>query len=312
MAARSKALIAVSIAVLVAHGGSPFADRHAGQPARPRAQRIVSLVPAVTEMLFDIGAGTRVVAVSSYDAYPPTVRSLPSVGALLDPNVERILSLKPDLVVVYGSQTELKQQLARAGIGVYEYRHAGLAGVTATLRELGARTGDAPAAAEAAAGIERGIDRIRGRVRGRARPRTLLVFGRERLALRGIYASGGVGFLHDMLDAAGGTNVFAEVRREAVQASTEQILAKRPDVVIETRAANSAFPSGDREQELAVWRTLGSVPAVRNHRVLFLFDDRIVIPGPRVVQGTEALARALHPELFGAGPRRVVAAAERQ
>jgi iron complex transport system substrate-binding protein len=301
MAAHSKNLIALSIAALIiqgALGASAAADRRAPPTPRQQVQRIVSLVPAITEMLFDIGVGTRVVAVSSYDTYPPTVKTLPSVGALLDPNVERILSLKPDLVVIYGSQTDLKQQLARAGIGVYEYRHAGLAGVTATLRELGARTGDATAAAEAAAGIERGIDRIRQRVGGRARPRTLLVFGRERLALRGIYASGGVGFLHDMLDAAGGTNVFAEVRREAVQASTEQILAKRPDVIIETRAANSAFPSGDREQELAAWNALGSVPAVRNHRVLFLFDDRIVIPGPRVVQGTEALARALHPEAF--------------
>ena len=96
--------------------------------------RIVSLVPAVTEMLFAIGAGPGVVAVSSYDTYPPEVTKLPNVGALLDPNVERILSLQPALVIVYGSQTDLKAQLARAGIGVFEYRHGGLAQVTATLR----------------------------------------------------------------------------------------------------------------------------------------------------------------------------------
>jgi iron complex transport system substrate-binding protein len=149
-----------------------------------------------------------------------------------------------------------------------------------------------------ATSIERGLDDVRRRVSSRPQPRTLLVFGRERMALRGIYASGGVGFLADMLAAAGGDNVLKEVRQESVQAGTEQILAKRPDVILETRAANSAFPMGERQAELDVWRALASVPAVRNGRVHFLFDDRIVIPGPRVVDGTIAMARALHPDAF--------------
>jgi iron complex transport system substrate-binding protein len=267
-------------------------------PATPPIRRIVSLVPNVTEMIYAMGAGDRMVAVSSYDTYPPDVKKLPNVGALLDPNVERILTLRPDLVVVYASQDDLKRQLARAGIAVFEYRHAGLAGVTAAVRDIGARIGaDGPAGAVASR-IERGLDDVRERVRGRPRPRTLLVFGRERLTLRGIYVSGGSGFLHDMLEAAGGDNVFADVKTEAVQANTEQIIARRPDVVLETRATNSAFPVGEGDAELRVWDALGSVPAVRNHRVLFLFDDRIVIPGPRVVEGTREIARALHPDAF--------------
>ena len=268
----------------------------AAQAASPR--RIVSLVPNVTEIVYALGAGGRMVGVSSYDTYPPDVKQLPNVGALLDPNVERILSLKPDLVILYGSQEDLKQQMAKAGIAVYSYRHSGLDGVTATIRDLGARTGERSAADTLAARIQRGLDEVRQRVGGRPRPRTLLVFGRERLSLRGMYVSGGVGFLNDMLNAAGGENVFADVRTESVQASTEQIIARRPDVIIEVRAANSGFPSGERDAELRTWNTLGSVPAVRNHRVLFLFDDRIVIPGPRVVDGTLVIARALHPDAF--------------
>jgi len=124
------------------------------------------------------------------------------------------------------------------------------------------------------------------------------VFGRERLALRGIYASGGVGFLNDMLETAGGANVFTDIKLQAVQATTEQILAARPDIIVEARASNSAFPSGERDAELNVWKVLASVPAVRNGRVHFLFDDRIVIPGPRVVDGTLAIARAIHPDIF--------------
>ena len=287
----------VCVALCLATAGLS-ADFHIAKFPNFQIQRIISLVPAVTEMLYEIGAGSRLVAVSSYDTYPPDVKKLPDVGALLDPNIERILSLKPDLVIVYGSQVDLKQQLARAGISVFNYRHAGLADVTTTIRELGARTGDAAKAGVVAEEIERGLAAIGERVKGRPRPRTMLVFGRERLALRGLYASGGVGFLHDMLQIAGGINVFADVKMQAIQASSEQVLIQRPDVILETRAANSAFPSGDQQSELNVWAVLSSVPAVRNKRVVFLFDDRIVIPGPRVVAGTTAMARALHPDVF--------------
>jgi len=293
VAAHKKALT-LACALLALLAASPGAQTDAA----PR--RIVSLIPAATEMLFAFGGGAQVVAVSSFDAYPPDVKKLPTVGALLDPDVERILALKPDLVILYGSQTDLQQQLGRARIAYYSYRHAGLADVLTTIRALGTRTGHDREAAELARGIEGGLDRIRQRVSGSPRPRTLLVFGRERLSLRGIYASGGVGFLDDMLRTAGGENVFAEVRKEAVEATTEEILSRRPDVILEIRAANSALAAGDREAERAVWRELPSIPAVRSNRVYFLTDDRLVIPGPRVVEGTRLIAAALHPDLFKA------------
>lgn len=298
MVTNQKALnVWLCVALCLATAGMS-ADFQIPKSPNSRIERIVSLVPAATEMLYAIGAGPRMVGVSSYDSFPPEVKKLPNVGALLDPNVELMLSLKPQLVVVYGSQVDLKQQLARAGIAVFDYKHAGLADVTTTIRALGQRIGTAARAEQVAREIELGLEEIRVKVKGRARPRTLLVFGRERLALRGLYASGGIGFLNDMLEAAGGVNVLADVDTQAVQASTEQILARRPDVILETRARNRAWPSGEQQAELRVWDALKSVPAVRNRRVLFLFDDRIVIPGPRVVEGTKAIAAALHPEVF--------------
>jgi iron complex transport system substrate-binding protein len=285
--------------LIAAVGQVSAASHHQGaNPPSAQVKRIISLVPAATEMLFAVGAGPRVVGVSSYDAYPPEVKTRPSVGALVDPNVERILSLKPDLVVIYGSQTDLKQQLSRAGIAVFEYRHAGLTDVTQTIRAIGERTGDTAQAEAVASRIERDLESIRAKVRALPKPKTLLVFGREPRSLRGLYASGGVGFLNDMLETAGGTNVFAAVRLQAVQASTEHVLAARPEVILETRSSSEAVPAGDRAAELDAWKTLASVPAVRNGRIVFLFDDRIVIPGPRVAEGTLLMARALHPEAF--------------
>ena len=274
------------------------AQAAAGRQLTSTPTRIISLVPSATEMLFAIGAGPRVVGVSSYDTYPPEVKRLPSVGALIDPDLERILSLTPDFVVIYASQTDLKRQLARAGIPVFEYRHEGLADVLTTIVQLGDRVGEHQSAARLAATLQHGLDDIKQKVAGRPRPRTLLVFGRERLALRGIYASGGVGFLNDMLEIAGGTNVFGGVKEQNVQASTEQILAARPDVILEVRATNESWPAGDRDAELNVWNALASVPAVRNGRVIYLSDDRLVVPGPRIVDGVKLMAKALHPDAF--------------
>lgn len=266
-----------------------------GQVQAP--QRIISIVPAVTEILFAIGAGPRVVGVSSFDRFPPEVTKLPKVGALIDPDLERILSLRPDLVAVYGSQTDLRVQLERAGVPAYLYRHAGLADVTRTIRELGARVGRAEAAGAVAGKIEAELDAIRKRAAGRPRPRTLIVLGRESGALRGVYASGGVGFVHDMVDAAGGENVFGDIRQQAVQATTELILARRPDVVLELRAG--ALTPEEVKRETAVWNSVSAIPAVRDGRVFLVADERTVIPGPRVAEGTEVIARALHPGAFG-------------
>jgi iron complex transport system substrate-binding protein len=283
--------LAFFVAFLICAVGSPPA-RLCAQVKPP--QRIISVIPAVTEMLFTIGAGSQVVGVGSFDHYPPEVEALPRVGALLDPDLERILSLKPDLVAVYASQTDLRTQLERAGIPMYVYSHAGLADVTATIRQLGERVGHRDAAMKLASGIEAEIRAVRRRVSSFRRPRTLVVFGREAGSLRGIYASGGVGFINDMVEAAGGNNVFADVKQQAVQATTELILARRPDVVLELRM--TAISPDEVRREIDVWNALSSLPAVRAHRVYILNDPRTVVPGPRVAEGIGRLASVLHGE----------------
>ena len=266
------------------------------QASAQRPTRIISIIPAVTEMLFAVGAGPQVVAVGSFDRYPPEVEKLERVGALLDPDLERILALKPDLVVVYGSQTGLQQQLDRAGIRYYSYRHGGLPHVMRTIRELGKAVGHAEQAERVVGGIAERLKELQRKTAGRPAPATLVVMGREALALRAVYASGGSGFLHDMLTIAGGRNVFADVQRESVQASSELIIARKPEVIIELRVG--AMPDDQRARELDVWGRLTSVPAVRSNRVFLITDERVVIPGPRVAEGAELIARALHPEAF--------------
>ena len=305
MNALNRRILGIALCLLVSDLVYCTTAREAGLPrtafvqkatsdAELRPSRIVSLIPAVTEMLFVMGAGKQVVGVSSFDHYPPEVEKIPRVGALLDPDLERILSLRPDLAVVYGSQTDLKAQLEQAKVPVFSYRHAGLADVTTTMRELGKRVGREPEAARIAAEIEAALDDVRRRVSGGSKLRVALVFGRESGALRGIYASGGVGFLNDMLNVAGGVNAFADVKRESVQATTELLLARRPEVIIELRGTEAS--EAERRALRRDWDVLQAVPAVRNDRVYLIADQRVVVPGPRVAEGTRLLAATLHPE----------------
>jgi iron complex transport system substrate-binding protein len=254
----------------------------------------VSIVPAVTEMLFAIGAGPQVAAVSSFDTWPPEVASLPKVGALLDPDIERIIRLQPDLVIVYGSESELRTKLGRAGIRTFPYVMGGLANLTKTMRALGREVGTTARAEEAAAAIEARLDAIRTRVAGRPRVRTLLVFGREPGALRAIDASGGTGFLSDIVELGGGENVFAGVKREAVRVGTEEILAARPEVIIDLHYGRSLSPD-QIDRERAVWKPLSAVPAVREGRVALLVGNEFVVPGPRLADAAEAIADVIHP-----------------
>lgn len=269
---------------------APASNAAAAQPVA--GPRVVSLVPAVTEMLFAVGAGPQVVGVSSFDKYPPEVATRTRVGALLDPDLEKILSLKPALVVSYASQTTLHEQLQRVGIQVLTYRHGGIGDTLTTIEEVGQRTGHEAEGREAAQVLRAQLTSIRMRVEAQPRPKALLVFGREPGAIRQVWASGGVGFLHELLDVAGADNVFADVARENVQATSEQVLARRPEVIVELRAA--ARPP----ESPSPWLTLPGVPAVATGRILTLEGEQFVVPGPRLGEAAEALARALHPAAF--------------
>jgi iron complex transport system substrate-binding protein len=298
MAALPKILTrVVLIAVLVLAGARGRVALTQSVPSADAPRRIVSLIPATTEMLFAMGAGGRVVGISNYDNFPPAVGQLPKVGGLLDPSVETLLALKPDLVIVYDTQAELKRQLERASIPTFRYAHRGLADITTTLRALGRRVGAASAAEDAAREIERQLAAVAARVAGRSRPKTLLVFEREQGSLRQIIASAGYGFLHDVLEIAGGSDVLGDLKRQSAMMSTEVILARAPEVILELHYGDG-LKRAQLDEERRVWNALPSLPAVRNNRVHLLTGDEFVVPGPRIVLAAQRIAMALHPGAF--------------
>jgi iron complex transport system substrate-binding protein len=248
--------------------------------------RVVSLVPAATEMLYALDSGDLVVGVSSYDRWPPEVAALPKVGALIDPDVERVLALRPDLVVVDPAQRGLIAQLAAAGIDAYPYATGSLQDVIEHASALGVAIGRPERGRRLAGALRARLDAVAAAVAGHPRPSVLLVFGRRPGAFSELWVNGGDGFLADLLRLSGGQGLFEHLDRPSFRASLEALLANPPAVVIEADDA-------PREALESQWRALPGFAAVR---VVRLDPSVALVPGPRVVETAELLARALHPE----------------
>ncbi|MGH9346771.1 MAG: ABC transporter substrate-binding protein, partial [Vicinamibacterales bacterium] len=152
-------------------------------------------------------------------------------------------------------------------------------------------------AARVTARIDERLDAVRARVAGRPRPNTLLVMAREPQSMRQVNASGGVGFLHELVELAGGRNAFGDVKRQAVHASTEMLITRAPEVILELHYTRELKPE-ELAKEGDAWKQLPSLPAVKSGRIHLLVGDHLVVPGPRIAAAAEEIARAIHPEAF--------------
>jgi iron complex transport system substrate-binding protein len=266
------------------------AGRTVTVPDNPK--RIISLAPNITEILFAVGAGETIVGVSEYSDYPPEAAGLPEVGSYIKPNLEAIVALKPDLVIATadGEKRVEINRLAALGIAVYIINPRTIAGVVATVREIGRLTGRGNKAEDTARAMEERIERVRARVAGLPRVSTLLVLNTNPL----ITVNGDT-FQNEMMDAAGGRNIASGERIRYPTLTYEEVVVRAPEVIIMTTMS----PDEDYRTVAAEWLRFTTVPAVARGRIFVVDSDIVDRPCPRMVQGLEELARLLHPEAFG-------------
>jgi iron complex transport system substrate-binding protein len=257
--------------------------------APPR--RIVSLVPGVTEILFAIGAQDALVGVTDFCDYPPDARRKTRVGDMLAPNLETLVSLKPDIVVATrsGNREETFDQLKRLGLPVYLVDEPpSIAEVQRLIAGLGELTGRRASAAALVAGLERRIAAVRERVAGRARPRVLYVLWPEPLIVPGRGS-----LVSELIAEAGGESVTADQGRGYPRMSLEAAVGRAPEVIILARHGAGTGPTA-KEQ----WQRFESLPAIKSGRLYTADGDLLHRYGPRVVDGLEFLAHLIHPEAF--------------
>lgn len=284
-------------AVLLAACGpaQPLAPAPVGAPAEAR---IVSLVPSFTEILFAIGAQDRLVGVSSYCDYPPEAKELPRVGGYFDPNYEAIIALRPNIVLVSDYRGETKEHLAAFGIEVRAYSHNTIAEIVDDIRQIGTLTGrDAEADSVANALLAR-IEATRQATKDLPRERVLLSVGRDvsDTSMKEVYACGPVGFLNEVLEAAGGANALAPGAADYPVLTAEGILTLQPDRVFEILDDESAPQVADGTV-MKAWASLPHFDLDERQRVHVFCNDYAGIPGPRVGRILDDFFAALHPEL---------------
>jgi iron complex transport system substrate-binding protein len=263
-------------------------DRQVTLPAPP--QRIVSLVPSVTELMFALGGEGRLVGVTDYCDFPPAAKQKPSVGGMIAPSLETIVALRPDLVIATdaGSRQETLAQLQRLGIPVYLVHANSVAQMLDVGARLGALTGREVSAARLTAHLRQRIRAVEVAVAPFRPPRVLYVLWPEPLIVPGRDA-----IVTELIRRAGGQSVSAEEPSDYPRFSVEAAVARAPEVIILARHGTGSEPIA-RDQ----WDKLGNLPAVRAGRVHAVDGNVLHRYGPRVVDGLELLARMIHPEAF--------------
>jgi iron complex transport system substrate-binding protein len=252
-------------------------------PAGEPAQRVVSLNPTTTELLYAIGAGDRLVGRTTWDIYPPQVREVPDLGNGLRPNVEAVLAARPDLVILYASDDnrDAARRLWAARIRTVAYRVDRIADFARVTNVLGALTGDTSAARLTVDTVQATLARVRNATAALPHPTAFWILWESPLI-----SVGGGSFLNELLAAAGARNIYDSLPAPSPTVSFEDLLRRDPDLILASPASRAHILADPR------WRALR---AVRENRVL-VFDSTIVNgPSARVGASAASLARLIHP-----------------
>lgn len=257
-------------------------------------ERIVSLAPSNTEILYALGLGDRVVGVTDYCDYPPEAKAKEKVGGFKDPSVEKVVALGPDLVLATGGiQRQVVDQFEKVGVAVFVLDPHTVDGVLGSVRTVARLAGIPDEGKRVADGLDARVKAVRDRTAALSPDDRPAVF--HEVWPDPLMTAGPGSFAHDMIELAGGRNVAAGAGQPYPPFSQEELVAADPAVIITPFAETAqALAQGKRPG----WRTL---KAVRDGRVVVVNQDLVARPAPRLVDGLEAFARAIHPELFAGG-----------
>ena len=267
-------------------------------------QRIISLSPSVTEVLYGIGAFDQVVAVSRYCEYPPEVVGLPRVGGWTDTNLEQVVALRPDLVIMTGVDAQaplMEPKLTALGIETLAVGSQSLADIYEAIETIGGAVGRQAEARALVHEMRTELDGIRARTRDRPRPSVLVVVDRLPGMLRDIYIATEGSYLTELVEIAGGRPLTPPAPHNYTQLSAEALVVFDPEVIFDmVQALTTPTVIGGSElaeNPKAVWNAI-DVRAVETDRVYPLTNKLLVHPSQFAVQAAREFAERLHPEAF--------------
>jgi iron complex transport system substrate-binding protein len=265
--------------------------------AQATSQRVISTSPAITEILFAIGAGDRVVGVTDYCNYPKNACLLPSIGGPLNPNTEKWIALKPDLIILQDDSVVLNKHAKVFKIPTLEVSVNNLENILRSIQVIADAMQTPKAGKQLADKIKIQIDNYRISL-GKTNPhQVLMLLSDTNDPSRDLYAVGRNTFLNELLSIAGGENILPDTMATYPKISKEFIIAKSPEIIIEIGPTANLSNEGILSREKA-WTIYPTIRAVKNDRLYFVGANYILIPGPRLVKILDILTRNIHPKLF--------------
>ena len=254
--------------------------------------RSISLSPSITEVIFELGLGKKLVGVTRYCRYPAEAQSVPKVGGFYDMSLENILSRKPTHVFGLRENAEIREGLRKVGVPTEEMDHTTVEGIKKSIATVGEVCGVQELARKKLAELEVREASLRDRRVGKPSYRTLVVVGRmhEGESLSGIYISGKDGFYTGVIELVGMKNVNTDPTVAVPMLSAEGFMALAPEAIVEIVNVDDATLKGSPS---SVWNRYPNVPAIKNFRIFTLSDDFASIPGPRYITLAEKLADLL-------------------
>jgi len=269
----------------------------AGAQDRLSPQRIISFSPSITEVLFALGAGRRVVGVTDFCLYPREAALLPKVGGLINPSAETIISLRPDLLIYHHDSDKIKNFAQRLGVQSLGVSFGNLTDIYQTIKKIGDVLGEQEAAKQLLETLQDKIRFYRTRIQGLKSKSVLLILGDSDDPMRDLYAVGKGTFLDELLTLAGGQNILSASPASYPKVSREFIISASPEIII-VAGPKVRFSTAELRERKKQWGRFTTVRAVKNNNIYYIGADYILIPGPRLTKIVEKFAAIIHPEIL--------------
>lgn len=261
------------------------------------SQRVISTSPAITEILFALGAGDRVVGVTDYCSFPKKACLLPSIGGPLNPSTETWIALKPDLIIVQEDSIVINKHATILKIPILKVSVNNLENILTSIQVIADSMQVSKRGHQLVDKINAEIEQYRIRLRKLKPRQVLMLLSDTNDPSRDLYAVGRNTFLNELLSIAGGENILPDTMATYPKISKEFIIAKSPEIIIEIGPKSNLSSDGilDRKK---TWGKYPTLNAVKNNRLYFIGADYILIPGPRLINILDDLTRNIHPELL--------------
>jgi len=288
-------LLALPFAILFVSLSTAHADVYIDEMGRTvtipsRPERIVSLAPNITEILFALGLDKEIAGVSMFSDYPEAAGSKPKVGSFVNISLEKVASLNPDLIIgtADGNRKETVEQLEQIGFPVYVINPSSFKGILETTLNIGMITGREKQAKEVVSGLRQRINAVVSLTGNLKRPGVFFQVG-----INPVVTVGRNTLHNKLIELAGGVNIYGDVMTRYPRCGMEEVVARKPDIII----VSSMKRGGNLSRIRNKWMKWKNVPAVRNDRIYIIESNLIDHSSPRIVDGLEEIVRIIHPEL---------------